>query len=258
MDAKPEKFSLTECSAFGGVIKDKDDDEDTDSVVSTASDGSNTSLPTIYTVHNGRSYYARYYFPPPHINHSYKQLEFTVTGISYMTTRIDAELISGIITNYCRKKGLEYNNIVITDATAGLGGNTFSFARLFKHVFAVEHDDTQYKLFENNVKAYDFKNITLYNDDYLNIYSKLKQHVIFIDPPWGGKKYRTFKHLRLNLSGIEIEKLADMLSQQSIIVFKLPLNYDMSVMQKLASKEVEIGFHKLKKMYIVVIYRKNI
>jgi 16S rRNA G966 N2-methylase RsmD len=212
----------------------------------------------IHNVPNSRSYYAKYYFPPPQTYTQYNQLEFTNIGITYMTTRIDAELISGIIFNYCRKKHLNHDEIVITDATAGLGGNTFSFARLFKLVNAVERDATQYKLLENNIRAYEIKNITLHNTDYLKIYDNLQQHVIFIDPPWGGKKYRTFKQLRLNLSGIEIEKLVEMLSRKSIVVLKLPLNYDMSVMQKLAINNIKICIHKLKKMFILVIYSKNL
>lgn len=231
-------------------MEEKDDD-----TISLSS--SEEVQPKVYNVQNGRSYYARYYFPPPVKSTSYHKLEFTVAGISYMTTRIDAELISGIIINHCQQKHLYCGDAVITDATAGLGGNTFSFTRLFKHVHSVERDETQYKLLENNIGAYNIKNVTLYNDDYLNIYSSLKQDVIFIDPPWGGKNYRTFKKLRLNLSGIEIEKIVEMLAKTNIVVLKLPLNYDMSVLQKLMSENFLVAFHKLKKMFIVVIYKKN-
>jgi predicted RNA methylase len=179
----------------------------------------------IYNVKSYKTYYARHYFPLPKNLTSYQNILYTPTGISYMTSRIDAELTAGIIISHCNEKNIKYNDIIITDATTGLGGNTLSFAKLFKHVYAIEKDYNTYKILENNMKEYGYSNVTLINDDFMNIYESFNQHVIFIDPPWGGKNYMKHKNLRLKLSDVEIEYICSLL-RKNIIVLKLPINYD--------------------------------
>lgn len=179
----------------------------------------------IYNVKNYKTYYARHYFPPPKKSSSYQNILYTPNGISYMTPRIDAELTTGIIISHCNEKNIKYNDIIITDATTGLGGNTLSFAKLFQHVNAIEKEYETYKILENNLREYGYSNVTLINDDFMNVYKSFHQHVIFIDPPWGGKNYMKHKQLRLKMSDIDIEYLCGLL-RNNIIVLKLPINYD--------------------------------
>lgn len=199
------------------TVMDKQSDDKTD--VST------TYEKKVHSVKNYKTYYARHYFPPPKKSTSYQNILYTASGISYMTSRIDAELTTGIIIRYCNEQNINYSDIIITDATAGLGGNTFSFAKLFKHVNAIEKDIEPFKILENNLKEYEYSNVTLINADYMNVYQHFRQHVIFIDPPWGGKNYMKFEKLRLKLSEFDIEYVCNIL-RNNIIVLKLPINYD--------------------------------
>lgn len=181
----------------------------------------------IHDVKHNKTYYAQHYFPPPNKSSQYKNILFTLEGISFMTTRIDAEIISGLIIKYCSMKDVNYNDITLTDATAGLGGNTMSFAKLFRHINVIEKNPFTFEILSNNLKEYGYRNITIINDDYANIYNELTQNVIFIDPPWGGKKYLKQKKLRLQLSHIDIEQLCrNIRNNGEIIVMKLPINYD--------------------------------
>lgn len=243
----------------------------------------------IYSVKSYKTYYARHYFPLPRNSTAYQNILYTPDGISYMTPRIDAELTTGIIISHCNEKNIKYNDIIITDATAGLGGNTLSFAKLFKHVNAIEKDYDTFKILENNLKEYCYSNVTLINDDFINVYGSFRQHVVFIDPPWGGKNYMKHKDLRLKMSDTEIEHLCDLL-RNNIIVLKLPINYDFQYLLTTLSEShvihlnindvkiqnflqminethsqtdtkniqyeyniTNIHIHRLKKMYIVVI-----
>jgi len=211
----------------------------------------------VLSVRNYRSYYARHYFPPPYKQTSYQKLEYTMDGISYMSSRMDAELITGIIIQACRSKNINFHNIKITDATAGLGGNTISFARLFKHVNAIEQDIVPYTILKKNLREYPYENITLINDDYLYVCHKLQQNVIFIDPPWGGKNYIKFTHLKLKLSGIPLEKLCQILLEHHIVVLKLPINYDFDDFKEMQVRDEKllISIYRLKKMYIIVLMK---
>jgi tRNA/tmRNA/rRNA uracil-C5-methylase (TrmA/RlmC/RlmD family) len=63
--------------------------------------------------------------------------------------------------------------IIITDATANNGGNTIHFAFDFHHVNSVEIEKDQFDILKNNIDTYGIKNVTLYNDDYLNVMKTL-------------------------------------------------------------------------------------
>ena len=98
----------------------------------------------------------------------------------------DAQKTSKIILQI-----INNNDIIITDATAGVGGNSISFADNFKLVNSIELDPNRFEYLKNNLSIYKLKNIKLYNSDFLQIISLLKQDVVFIDPPWGGKDYKS-------------------------------------------------------------------
>ena len=95
-------------------------------------------------------------------------------------------------------------DIIITDATGGIGGTSIYLLNKFKSVKTVEISKFHQKIIENNIKVYGFKNHTLYKNDYISIMNRLKQDVVVIDPPWGGKDYNKQKYLNLYLGGINI------------------------------------------------------
>ena len=176
-----------------------------------------------------------------------------------------ANKITSIITYHLNKIKIDVNNISITDATAGVGGNTLSFGMNFKTVNAIELDEIRYEYLVNNINIYDLKNINTYSDDCRVILPTLiNQNVVFIDPPWGGKDYKSFKKLRLNLSSTSIEDLCNNLmdpkkniSCPELILLKLPTNYDVEFLFTSVNSN-SIYLHELKKMLIIAIINNKL
>jgi len=174
---------------------------------------------------------------------------------SYSITRPkEANIISKLIQS---KFGT--NNIVITDATAGVGGNVLSFSHYFNYVHAIEIDQLRVNYLINNLSIYKRSNVCVYNNDMLKIIFTLKQDVIFIDPPWGGKDYKMKTNIRLQISNIDIEQICNMIMDNKctkLIVIKLPLNYDMEYLKNMINSEIEI-YNIKNKMNIIFIAQKN-
>ena len=188
--------------------------------------------------------------------HAHYWMRFDANSIMYMTKRDDAELITGIIIKHLCAMNLKYDEITITDATAGIGGNTCSFAQFFLRVNSVEIDRYVFSMLSHNINYCAYMNVALYNGDYTKIFGFIKQDVIFIDPPWGGRKYKKHDSLTLKLSDMDIEELCLMLMHCAIIVaIKLPLNYDFTKMyEKLHKNNIKVSIYRLNKMYVVVLH----
>ena len=147
-----------------------------------------------------------------------------------------------------------YNNYIITDGTAGVGGNAISFDKYFKKVNAVENNSTRFKYLVNNMKIYESQLTEFYHADYTTIYLKLEQDVVFLDPPWGGPDYKNQNKIKIKLSNIPIETIINNLmntQQASLVVLKLPLNYDYEYFNKCFPFNEK---HTNKNMNIVVVY----
>ena len=122
--------------------------------------------------------------------------------------------------------------LTVTDATACVGGDTLHFAKHFQRVHSIECDDTHVKMLRNNVSAYPDRadRVTVHHGDALNILPTLKQDVVFLDPPWGGKTYKANRKLELTLSGKSLPEVVDQLwvdrkrSGTRCVVFKMPRN----------------------------------
>ena len=200
-------------------------------------------------------------FPYLSDNDKMYQLKMDTESIYSISVKEDADKISSIILHHLKKLELDPFTITITDATAGIGGNTISFARIFKFVNGIELDETRCSYLVHNLNIYDITNIATYNDDCLTKLADLDQDIIFFDPPWGGKDYKKHKKLRLSLSDISMEDICkDLLTRTNkqkptMIVLKLPLNYDIQyIYNKVTSGNIFL--HILKKMQIVVIINK--
>jgi 16S rRNA G966 N2-methylase RsmD len=192
------------------------------------------------------------------------QLKIDSDSISYISLRDDAENITVIIEKHLEQLGLVPKDCIITDATAGVGGNTISFAKHFKWVYAVELNYERYSYLVNNLAVYDINNFTAMNEDCLKVLDKIDNHnIVFLDPPWGGRGYKDFKALKLLLSSTSIEMICNdlmnsvvMTHAPEIIVLKLPSNYDVRYFHK-SVKSTEIYFYELEKMFIFVIINQN-
>lgn len=172
-----------------------------------------------------------YYFPYN------KYINFTklyIDNISKYSITLPkkANSITKIILSNCIYINLDYNckNIIITDATAGVGGNVLSFCKYNMIVNAVEIDKTRYKYLNYNINNYNYC-VNTYNNNYIEIYDKLIQDIIFIDPPWGGMQYKQLNNIRLSFCDSDIEDFCNNILKKNItkmIVLKLPYNYDLN------------------------------
>lgn len=148
--------------------------------------------------------------------------------------------------------------LVITEMTAGVGGNVLNFAKYFKYVNAIEIDKIRYRYLTQNVLTYEFENVNCYNDDSVNLLIKnddIVQDIIFFDPPWGGKNYKKYATLRLTFGDFTIEDICKKLFQRnrnSMIIIKLPNNYDFDYLQN-ECQEYSITKHCLDRMTIIVL-----
>ena len=146
----------------------------------------------------------------------------------------------------------------ITDMTAGIGGNVLNFANYFNCVNAIELDKTRFNYLTQNIKIYDFSNVSLINSDAIDVIINndiIIQNIIFFDPPWGGKNYKYFTNLKLKLGNFDIEDICILLLKKihnKILVLKLPNNYDFDHMMNVL-RDYRITKYSMEKMTIIVI-----
>ena len=192
-------------------------------------------------------------------------LKIDKESIHYISIREYAEKISQIIKIHLNKIKINHKDAVIIDATACVGGDTISFGlSKFKQVYAIELDKNIAEYLQNNIDVYELNNVIVINNNMLDIVNKLSSNVIYMDPPWGGKNYKTNEHLRLNISDVPLETICNncfdsniMHKEPELVVLKLPTNYDIKYLyEEITSKE--IYFYDLIKMYILVIVNPKI
>lgn len=155
------------------------------------------------------------------------KLKATNIGKYSITFYNDAKKITHQIKNILKKIDcdINYDDITITDASAGIGGNTISFARKFGKVNSIEILPIHCSIIENNVKVYKLEDkVNLYCDNYFNL--DLKQDVIFFDPPWGGKDYYLKDKLMLYLDNKPLYDIVNDIKDTKLIVLKVPINFD--------------------------------
>ena len=153
------------------------------------------------------------------------------------------------LSKYILKKVSSKERVLVMDATTSIGGNFLSFIDHFDYIIGTEINSIRFqKLVENIEKKkkirftkkgdlryiYD-KRIILINDSFVTNLNyiiaktqKFNKSVIFIDPPWGGKQYKTFDYILLGLHGIPINVIINkilLLNKDVIVIAKLPKNY---------------------------------
>ena len=166
-------------------------------------------------------------------SNSKKLLKITDKGKYSISKPCDAEWITNIICNFSiniLKK--DPSTQIITDGTAGIGGNVIDFSKHFLQVNAVEINKVHYEVLKNNVEAIDLKNVKTYNDNFLNFIDlfKYQNSIFFIDPPWGGKSYKNFKYFNLKLGKIMIHDVINILFKKGYkyVFLKAPINLNVS------------------------------
>lgn len=184
-------------------------------------------------------------------------------SIHYISHRTHADKITDIVIKHLNTLNINIEDAVITDATAGVGGNTIPFAQQCKSVYGIEINKLRADYLKNNLAVYNLDNVTVINDDCINVLKTISDHnVVFIDPPWGGKNYKKFVNMRLELGNTLLTPLETVcesiltgglsLRTPEIVVLKLPYNYDIQHFYNKLS-QFEIHFYDLKKMFILVL-----
>lgn len=201
-------------------------------------------------------------FPCPP-SKKYDNLMIDNETISYITTPINSDTIAAIIRSHI-PKNIALNNITIMDATACVGGDTIAFANSFGNVIAIEIDRMRFMMLTNNLKEFELFNVVPINGNCIEFYKKINcVDIIYFDPPWGGKKYKEQQNLRFNIGDMFIDEIindifsGNIRSHINMIVFKLPINYDLhNLYMRTKRDDITIYMHQLNKMNIIV-YKKN-
>ncbi len=185
----------------------------------------------------------------------YTKLKIDVESVSYMTSPYYAEKITRII-----EKHISSVDIIISDCTAGCGGDTISFLKTFKKVYSIEKNLLRFICLKKNIESYNYQNkANIYCNNFSNVVHDIIDHdVIYIDPPWGGSGYKNHKQLRLNIEPFICTLLNPEKTKKvpKIIVLKLPNNYDLRYLYDSVNnnKKNKIFMYNLKKMFVVVIH----
>lgn len=156
------------------------------------------------------------------------------------------------------------DELIITDAMACIGGNTLSFSKCFKTVHANELNTTRFQYLVHNMKEYNRENIYFYNDNYLNIIHKLKQHIVFIDPPWGGPIYKSQYKMDIMIQydeeanqpikEVKVDEIIDNIfsdEMTKMIIYKLPINHNIDNFKKYKYKMM-----CLKNMLLIMVFKQ--
>jgi len=151
-----------------------------------------------------------------------KKLNIDNVSVWSVTPVIDSINICNIIKTYITSE------CTITDMTACIGGDTIRFAQNFKNINAIELSKTRCNFLRRNVELYKLKNVKIYEGNSINIIKNLKQDVIYIDPPWGGKNYKYKENINLYLSKIPIYTICNNLKGCfKYLVLKVPYNFNL-------------------------------
>lgn len=193
--------------------------------------------------------FKNYFLNEPGVD--YSKLRITNIGLYSVSRPRHLNVLSTLINKYIPN----YNNLTITDATAGLGSDTILFTKLFKFVNAIEIDNLHYKLIKHNLDVYHRTNYKLYNDDATKLLKSgnIKQDVIYFDPPWGGPDYKKYNKLELYLGDTAFSSIIEKYIKNNIIICKLPYNYDFNKLHQIA-KTYNKTYHHHKIDNVVIIF----
>jgi 16S rRNA G966 N2-methylase RsmD len=183
-------------------------------------------------------------------------LQITDESIYSVTKPYDAKKIIKLIKFYYKK---ELSNAVITDGTANVGGDSINFSKYFKTVNAVEINRLHCDALENNINEYKRNNINIVCNDYLKVMTKLKQDIIYLDPPWGGPDYKKEKSVNLFLGDMDISDIIIKLKKKaSFFVIKAPYNFNYKKFYKTINANWRKAFLLRKKILILIFSFENI
>ncbi len=172
--------------------------------------------------------------------------EYMYTDVSLYSS---ADVSHSLKTAELISKYYDISNKTLTEASACIGGNSWSFADKVKNINLVEIDKNNFKALkhnmgvvfnkdpgsfnkgpENNTLEYKFgKTMKFFNDNYIKIKDDLGGDIIFYDPPWGGVDYKNEPQVGYSYNG-KFYNLEDMSKKTfykvapELIVFRIPIS----------------------------------
>ena len=180
------------------------------------------------------------------------KLKLAQNSIYSVTRPSEAEKITKIFNKiFDRKK-----NLVVIDGTSNVGGDVINFAMnpLVKKVYAIEFNEETFKLLKHNVGVYQLESKVdlIHGNSSKKIFeNNLKADLLYLDPPWGGPKYKEKCKLSLFLGKKNVyEVLSEVIKKNLVkhILLKVPFNFDITKMMRRANME-EIEIYQIKTKY---------
>lgn len=188
-------------------------------------------------------------FVAPEIRENIKYDEESLYSV---TDQITANKITRDLIKYVPK-----TSAAILDATACIGGNTISFAETFEHVYACEMNQGRAAFLCENLRLLGIANYSLYVGDCMDFIKSTKRvfDLIFLDPPWGGRSYKTEKSIHLYLSGRNLtEVIPEIAPHARYIAIKTPVNFNCGyfIEETRPWLEVKAVNKNLRKMILII------
>ncbi|CAM9883839.1 unnamed protein product [Chrysoparadoxa australica] len=190
------------------------------------------------------------------------QLRFDTTSLFSITNQRTADDITQLVLAL---PGVDRSRQLLVDGTACVGGNTISFASAaggaFSQVWAIELDAKRYDMLRHNVSvalgAAGKGRVTCTHGDFLSLLQMQRQKfmgsIVFLDPPWGGPKYKEALDVELSLSDCPLSQVCEKLKGLCrYIVLKVPVNFGIERFSGQVSGEVSVC-EKLHKMLLLVV-----
>ena len=184
-----------------------------------------------------------------------KSFKLDDVSLYSITPHYYAEKITRIISE-CINDNLK--NYVISDFCCCIGGNSFNFIKYFKNVNCVELDKKRFEYLKHNMNIYkvhnNYNNYSLYHDDIFKVIKKIKQDIIFIDPPWNGKDYKNKTTMDLYLNNkCSVDFCNYFMNYCDYLVLKIPNNFNIEKFKKI---EYPFRIFNLKIFKIIFIIKR--
>jgi tRNA1(Val) A37 N6-methylase TrmN6 len=193
----------------------------------------------------------------------------SIEALSYVTPYVhSAKMISSMVSIFSVNYGItNEEKINVIDATGGLGGDTIMFAKhkRVSKVISIELNRERFKCLKHNISLYKVNaKISLGRDNFIDWFianrkkiRALKNVCVFVDPPWGGSKYKSIKIIDDLYMTDDSDRKYGMMDivrfvsdSVGMIFFKLPYNINLNIFNK-GMKEYYVM--RIKKILFVCI-----
>jgi len=157
---------------------------------------------------------------------SLKKFKLNEEGSFSITRPHESQQIINCMEKFINGK-ISLSKMIITDATACMGGDLVQFSKYFRIINGIEIDPLNFKLLVENCKIFNCLNINLFNQNYLDIFDKLRQDIIYLDCPWTGPDYKYKETIHLKLCDLHLWELINKIRDSKLanyIFIKAPSN----------------------------------